>query len=176
MHTRLDSKSHGDDVKSLVDSWLIGVVCRSLEMPLQEGSEPFPPKRRWIEMGLDCNWNPPLFLGNTEKWFLPHQNGWLDQSYRQDRVVLVQGGDAVECGQAGATGAWVLQDGRCEWNFHDSMCWMNIRLSPKWNFPNSPPKSIYDVYDFLGVVRWKLLKSCDEFGWSSDVFECIPSQ
>jgi hypothetical protein len=41
---------------------------------------------------------------------------------------------------------------------------MNIRISPKWNFPNSPPKSIYDVYDFLGVVRWKLLKSCDEFG------------
>jgi hypothetical protein len=28
----------------------------------------------------------------------------------------------------------------------------------------------------LGVVRWKLLKSCDEFGWSSDVFGCIPSQ
>jgi hypothetical protein len=71
MHTRLDSKSHGDDVKSLVDSWLIGVVRRSLEMPLQEGSEPFPPKRRWIEMGLDCNWNPPFFWGTLRNGFYP---------------------------------------------------------------------------------------------------------
>lgn len=76
-----------------------------------------------------------------------------DQSYRQDRVVLVQGGDAVECGQAGATGAWVLQDGRCDWNFHDSMCWMNIGISPKWNFPNSPPKFTKMMF----MIFWEFL-------------------
>ena len=112
-------------------------------------------------MGLDCNWNPPLFGGTLRnRFYRTRMDDW-------NCPILSPGSSGTGAGWwrcwmwpgGGHWGHWVLQDGRCEWNFHDSMCWMNIGSSPKWNFPNSPPKSIYDVYDSLGVLRWKLLVS-----------------
>ena len=52
---------------------------------------------KWLWSAIEI----PLFLGNSTEKSFPHQTG-LELCYGQDRVVLVQGGDAVECGQARA--------------------------------------------------------------------------
>ena len=47
-------------------------------------------------------------------------------------------------------------------------------ISPKWKFPFWPSNTHIWCLWILGVVRWKLLKSCYECQWLF-VFGCIPS-